>query len=182
LQPSFAFKPIDLNVTMRAHIIAVVATGWLAAAAPLGESAPFDIGLAAWGLEGYAKDNPVGPTTGGQGGSEVSVSTPDELFAAVADNEPRIVYVKGKLTLPKVARIGSNKSIIGKGWNAEITQHGLLVTNQSNVIIRNLKISFTENGDNLALNNATRVWIDHNEFQSEFGLDIGPDFYVRCLA
>jgi len=35
-------------------------------------------------LVGFAKDNPIGTTTGGEGGTKVTVTTPEALVSAVA--------------------------------------------------------------------------------------------------
>lgn len=66
--------------------------------------------------------------------------------------------------------IGSNKTLVGIGRGATIRGKGVSVTQgASNVIIRNL--SFRDlnpgvifAGDAISLNNADRVWIDHNRF------------------
>lgn len=152
----------------------------LATASPTGSGPGFDLGLAAWGLEGYAKDNPIGPTTGGKGGEKVYVSTADELIEAAKGNDPRIIYVKGAIELPSRLRLGSNKSLLGVGWNAQIKNKGITVNGTDNTIIRNLKISFIEDADCITINNATRVWVDHNEFESKLSVEVGPDFYV-CI-
>ena len=150
----------------------------LAAASPLSSIGAKTFGLAAWDLEGYAKENPIGPTTGGKGGKEVYVTTAEELLEAALGDEPRIIYVKGALELPQRLKVGSNKSILGVGWDAQILKNGISVNSTNNIIIRNLKISKILDNDGLALTNATRVWIDHNEFESEFSEEIGPDTYV----
>jgi pectate lyase len=160
------------------RIFNILLSAGLALASPLSSGPGFDLGLAAWGLEGYAKDNPIGPTTGGEGGEKVYVSTADELYAAAAGNDPKIIYVKGAIELPSRLRLGSNKSLIGVGWNAEIKKSGITVNNTDNTIIRNLKISFIVDADCISINNATRVWVDHNEFESELSVEVGPDFYV----
>ncbi|KAJ4315434.1 hypothetical protein N0V84_008381 [Fusarium piperis] len=131
--------------------------------------------LATWGLEGYAKDNPIGPTTGGRGGKTVDVSTAEQLVAAVAGTDPKIVRVKGKITLPARLKIGSNTSVIGVGVSAHITGKGLDVFSGDNVIIQNLKISHILDNDCITIRNSTRVWVDHNEFFSD--ISYGPDHY-----
>ena len=151
-----------------------------AAASPLGSIGAQTFGLAAWDMEGYAKDNPIGPTTGGKGGEEVYVSKAEDFLEAVQGDEPRIIYVKGALELPQRAKVGSNKSILGVGWKAVIQKNGISINSSNNVIIRNLKISRILDNDGLALTNSTRVWIDHNEFESEFSEEIGPDTYVSA--
>jgi len=138
------------------------------------------LGLASWDVEGYAKDNPIGPTTGGEGGETVTVDNAADFKAAVTGNDPRIVLVKGEINLPSRLKIGANKSVIGFGKTAHITGSGLDVYHVSNVIIRNLKISFIKDNDCITIRNSTRVWVDHNEFESD--ISKGPDFYVSAFA
>ncbi|KAL1958886.1 hypothetical protein VTO42DRAFT_3439 [Malbranchea cinnamomea] len=126
-------------------------------------------------LVGFGRDNPLGRTTGGEGGPTTTVSSPAALATAVAGDEARVVYVKGELALPERLRVGSNKSILGVGKTAHIRQNGISVVNSSNVIIRNLKISYILDNDGLTVQNSTRLWIDHNEFESD--MDHGPDYY-----
>jgi pectate lyase len=128
-------------------------------------------------LVGYARDNPVGKTTGGEKGEVVTVTDGAALIAAVTGTTPRTIYVEGRIDLPSRLRVGSNKSILGVGENAEIRQSGITVINATNVVIRNLAIRFIVNNDGITIQNSTRVWIDHNEFESEFSPEIGPDYY-----
>ena len=154
----------------------------LAAATPLGTSvgsiASQVLGLASWDIEGYAKNNPIGVTTGGKGGKKVYVSTADELLAAGEGTGPQVIYIKGEIALPRRLRLASDKSLIGVGWNAGLRENGITITNKTNVIIQNLKISKIVDNDCINIVNTTRVWVDHNEFESEFSVEIGPDFYV----
>ncbi|QRO01887.1 RICIN domain-containing protein [Archangium violaceum] len=66
--------------------------------------------------------------------------------------------------------VGSNKTLIGIGANAGIKGKGLIVKGgTSNVIIRNLSITDINEGiiwagDAITLDNASRVWIDHDYF------------------
>ncbi|KAM0717678.1 hypothetical protein Q7P37_007530 [Cladosporium fusiforme] len=128
-------------------------------------------------LVGYAKDNPIGTTTGGAKGEEVTVRDGAALLAAVTGTEPRTIYVEGRINVPSRLRVGSNKSIIGIGNNAEIRQNGMTIIHATNVIVRNLAIRFIVDNDGITIQNSTRIWIDHNEFESEFSEDIGPDYY-----
>ncbi|KAF2837947.1 polysaccharide lyase family 1 protein [Patellaria atrata CBS 101060] len=128
-------------------------------------------------LVGFGKDNPIGATTGGKGGRIVTVTTPEALASAVEGNEPRTVYAKGTFNLTSRLRVGSNKSIIGVGKGAEVRQNGVTIANSTNVILRNFGIRFIVDNDGITVQNSTRVWIDHNEFESEFSQEVGPDYY-----
>ncbi|EEY16304.1 hypothetical protein D7B24_001134 [Verticillium nonalfalfae] len=131
--------------------------------------------IASWDVEGFAKSNPIGVTTGGKGGPTVVATTAAELIAAVAGNDPKIVRVKGDITLAARLKVGSNKSLIGVGWSAHITGAGIDVFNGDNVILQNLKISYIVDNDCITIRNSTRVWVDHNEFTSD--ITQGPDAY-----
>ncbi|KAF5599098.1 pectate lyase 1 [Fusarium pseudocircinatum] len=133
------------------------------------------LSLATWGVEGYAKDNPIGITTGGKGGKTVTVTTAEELVAAVKGTEPKIVKLKGKVTLPSRLKVGSNTSLIGVGLTAHITGAGVDVFHGDNVILQNLKVTHILDNDCITIRNSTRVWVDHNEFSSD--INQGPDHY-----
>jgi pectate lyase len=132
--------------------------------------------IATWGVEGYAKDNPIGVTTGGKGGKTVTVTTAEQLVEAVKGNAPKIVRLKGKVELPARLAVGSNTSLVGVGLSAHITGKGVNIYNGDNVIVQNLKITEILDNDCITIRNSTRVWIDHNEFSSD--IDGGPDKYV----
>ncbi|KAJ4357752.1 uncharacterized protein N0V89_002328 [Didymosphaeria variabile] len=127
------------------------------------------------GLVGFAKDNPVGATTGGAGGETVIVSTPSALKSAATDATPRIIFLSGNFTLTSRLSIGPDKSLIGTGTGANILSNGFNIKSVSNVIIRNLGIRGDIGNDGITIQNSTRVWIDHNEFESGGFPASGPD-------
>lgn len=129
------------------------------------------------GLEGYALDNPLGPTTGGKGGKAITVKTVEELVAAVAGDSPKIIYLDGEFRPSSRLVVGSNTSLLGKGKGANIIGEGINIYNAANVIVRNISVRFVEGGDGMTVQNSTRVWVDHCEFESEISLELGPDFY-----
>lgn len=87
---------------MKFSLISILSLAFLATASPSG---------ADYSLVGFAKDNPVGPTTGGAGKKSpaVTVSSVAELVSAVAGSEPKIIYAKGNFNLTSRLRPGSNK-------------------------------------------------------------------------
>lgn len=165
-------------------------------------------------------------TTGGTGGTEVTVTKPEDLALALCatssggvctDNAPRIIRVSGILDFRgKEGRtnhsgctysnnncsvngkkeqildvmgyctgkatydlsydtagvapllVGSNKTLIGVGAASGIKGKGLMLrSGVSNIIIRNLSITDINDGiiwggDAITINNASKVWIDHN--------------------
>lgn len=119
-----------------------------------------------FGLEGFAKDNPLGPTTGGASGKTVTVTTVPEFLEAIKGSEPKIIKAKGNFNFTSRPKVGSNKSLIGFGKGAQITGAGLTIVNSSNVIVRNFAIRDILDNDGITIQNSTRVWIDHNEFSS----------------
>jgi pectate lyase len=127
--------------------------------------------------EGFAFDNPIGPTTGGSGTANI-VTTSDELVEAVRGNSPKIVHLSGNFTPAARLKVGSNTSLLGLGHGADIIGKGIDITNSTNVIVQNIAIRFVEDGDGITIQNSTRVWVDHCEFESQFSVEIGPDFYV----
>ena len=129
-------------------------------------------------MVGFATLN--GGTTGGAGGTETTVTTYDQLKAAVFGASPKIVYVVGKIEVPgggDAIEVGSNTSIIGIGNTAMISQVQLYLKNASNVIIRNIKftaIGSNKGSDSDCISIATtssgkcsNIWIDHCEFFNE---------------
>jgi len=124
---------------------------------------------------GFASQN--GGTTGGAGGSSITVTSIEELTAAVKDDKAAIVYIQGTLEGSKKIRVGSNKSILGKDSSSKLVGAGFFVKEAKNVIIRNLGISMVseDGGDAIAVQKSENVWIDHCDLSSD--LDHGKDFY-----
>lgn len=131
-------------------------------------------------LVGYARDNPIGKTTGGAKGETVTISDGAALVAAVAGDTPRTIYIEGSVNVPSRLRVGSHKSIIGVGDNAEIRENGMTIIHADNVIVRNLAIRFIVDNDGITIQNSTRVWIDHNEFESEFSRKCDVYAFKMC--
>ncbi|SMQ51250.1 unnamed protein product [Zymoseptoria tritici ST99CH_3D7] len=147
---------------------ALVVSAWPSLALP--KAAPATIG------EGFAFANPVGPTTGG-GGRAIVVTTNKELLEAVRGSSPKIIHLKGDFTPAARLKVGSNTSLLGIGKGANLVGKGIDITNSTNVIVRNIAIRFVEGGDCITIQNSTRVWVDHCEFESKFSSELGPDFY-----
>jgi len=123
-------------------------------------------------------------TTGGAGGSTVTVSSLSALTSAVSGSSAKIVQVSGTISGTADVKIGSNTTVIGLGSTASLVGISLNVDGSSNVIIRNLSISKVvasdTTGDAIHLvNGANHIWIDHNNLFSD--LDHGKDFYDGLL-
>src|SRR4051794_14206052 len=89
--------------------------------------------------DGYASLS--GGTTGGAGGSTVTVTTLDALKTAAKSSSKSTIKISGIISLSGQVDITSNKTVIGVGSNSGLSGGGLRVKNSDNVIIRNLKIS-----------------------------------------
>ncbi len=120
---------------------------------------------AAFAADGFANVN--GTTTGGAGGSSVTVTDLASLTAAIGDDTPRIVNVSGTINLGSSnVRFGSNKTIQGVGTNSGFIGD-LKGVSVNNVIIQRLNFtnkSSVGDGDGLTLQVCTHVWVDHCSF------------------
>jgi pectate lyase len=102
-----------------------------------------------YSLVGFATEN--GGTTGGEGGSEVTVTNFDELKKYAEEKETkRIIKFAGAITgSGSVAnkdyagsiKVASNKSIIGIGDKAFLDGIGFTIKDSKNIIIQNVKFS-----------------------------------------
>ncbi|GKT40338.1 pectate trisaccharide-lyase [Colletotrichum spaethianum] len=122
---------------------------------------------------GFASLN--GGTTGGAGGTEVTVTTQAELEKYAVASGKYVIKVNGRITinpLGKEIKVTSDKTIIGLGDSGELYRGGLGLNGVNNVIIRNLKIGHTnlndgvENDrDGIQADTSRNVWIDHCLFE-----------------
>ncbi len=117
--------------------------------------------------EGWASQ--AGGTTGGAGGTEVTVSTMSQLQAEAKSSGKKVIIMeKGTYTGKLV--VSSDKTIIGKELGVLI-KGSVVISNVNNVILRNFAVqgdrcnSYEEckGGDDAVgiLNNAYHVWLDH---------------------
>ncbi|GAB1521616.1 hypothetical protein RhiTH_004713 [Rhizoctonia solani] len=131
-----------------------------------------------------------GGTTGGGSATPVTVTTLDELKAAVTGNSAKVIIISGSITGNEVVKVGSNTSVLGKS-GAALNGVGLRVLDVSNVIIRNLKVYkrdfvtellskvLADAGDAIGVQAANRVWIDSLELWSD--KDHNKDYYDGLL-
>ncbi|MER7175911.1 hypothetical protein ABT367_31290 [Streptomyces mesophilus] len=118
----------------------------------------------------------AGGTTGGEGGSVVTVRTQADLARYAAAPEPYVIRIAGAIEVAPFGSdivVASDKTLVGVGTSGEIV-HGELHLNPgtSNVIIRNLTIrdSYVEGNwdgkttdfDAIQMDSVHHVWIDHN--------------------
>jgi len=117
--------------------------------------------------EGWASQ--AGGTTGGAGGTEVTVNTMSQLQSEAKSSGKKVIIIEkgnysGKLT------VSSDKTIIGKEPGVLI-KGSVVISKVSNVILRNFAVqgdrcnSYEECKDGTdavgILNNAHHVWLDH---------------------
>ncbi|MGN9867087.1 pectate lyase family protein [Bacillus swezeyi] len=137
--------------------------------------------LADFGLKGFASLN--GGTTGGEGGQTVTVTTGDQIIAALknkSSNTPLKIYVNGTITTSNTSaskidiKDVSDVSIVGSGTKGEFKGIGIKVWRAENVIIRNLKIHEVASGDKDAISiegPSSNIWVDHNELYHSLNVD-----------
>ncbi|KAJ9468893.1 Pectate trisaccharide-lyase [Diplonema papillatum] len=150
---------------------------------------------------GYADEN--GGTTGGAGGSSVTVSTGKALHTALctraATDTPIIIYVTGTITLSNTEKVSGsscntaadkielkgikNVSIIGKN-TAIFDQIGIHVRDSSNIILQNLHVrnvkksgdATSNGGDAIGMEtDVSNVWVDHCTLEASGGESDGYD-------
>jgi len=150
-------------------------------ASPAAEAAPD------FSLVGFATEN--GGTTGGAGGRTVAATTLEELTQLAKSPEPLTITIGQTISAGPAGasvRVGSNKTLLGVGEAGFLEGVGLTISDQKNVIIRNLKFTMStvtntrindENRPQVAVNDgdcvtiqgsSQNLWIDHCEF---FNLD-----------
>lgn len=101
-------------------------------------------------------------TTGGAGGSSVTVTSAAEFKTAAESSIKQIITVNGNLDLGSTAvLINSNKTVIGASESSSI-KGNLQVSNKTNVIIQNLNLSNPTGagtGDALEISGSTKVFV-----------------------
>ncbi|KAK6066236.1 pectate lyase 2 [Seiridium cupressi] len=166
---------------MRAFAFFAVLTGLAAASPTPTDDGPLDartIGKRAAITDactiGYCTQN--GGTTGGTGGTTTTVSTLPQLTAVANATGAYVILVSGAISGAAKVEVGSDKSIIGLAGSS-LTGIGLTILGQSNVIVRNMKISkvLADYGDLVTIQKSSNVWIDSNDLSND--LDHDKDYY-----
>ncbi|NUT36995.1 MAG: polysaccharide lyase family 1 protein [Hamadaea sp.] len=127
------------------------------------------------GIVGWATQ--AGGTTGGAGGSTVTVSTWADFRTQAQTAGARTILVNGMLAGSGTVEITANKTIRGVGANSGLSGTTLNIEDMqpANVIIQNLNIRGVPGTDAIQIENATHIWIDHNSMWSTIESDV--DFY-----
>lgn len=99
-----------------------------------------------------------GATTGGAGGTVVTVTNGTDFATQVGIAGSRIIQVQGVISIG-TASPTANKTILGLGTNA--TLYGRLnISGVSNVIVQNLRITAPID-DGISIWDSHHVWVDH---------------------
>ncbi|OLN97185.1 Pectate trisaccharide-lyase 1 [Colletotrichum chlorophyti] len=123
---------------------------------------------------GFASLN--GGTTGGAGGTVVTVTNQADLEKYASASGKYVIKVNGRITISpfgKEIKVASDKTVIGVGSSGELYQGGLGLNGVRNVIIRNLKIGNTKlndgvenDRDGIQADTVSNIWIDHCLFEN----------------
>jgi pectate lyase len=117
--------------------------------------------------EGWASQ--AGGTTGGAGGTEVTVNNMSQLQAEAKSSDKKVILIEKGIYTGKLT-VSSDKTIIGKEPGVLI-KGSVVISKVNNVILRNFAVqgdrcnSYEEckDGDDAVgiLNNSHHVWLDH---------------------
>lgn len=127
--------------------------------------------LVGWATEG-------GGTTGGEGGTTVTVNNATGLRNALSGSSKRIIEFSG--TINGVFNVGSNKTLRGKDASATI-KGSVVLSNCKNIILQNFSINGAGSSYEDALNlegNVYNVWADHLAIFD--GADGNFDIKTKC--
>ena len=134
-------------------------------------------------LSEYDANAPLGfgaNTTGGAGGTSVTVSTLSELQSALKSSGKKEIYIKGAIQFTSLLRVDrqSDKTLYGlpgsylySNERTTASSTGILYfKNCSNIIIRNVTFKSAgaydcDGNDNLCFENCQNMWVDHCDFQ-----------------
>ena len=116
-----------------------------------------------FGLWGFATVG--GNTTGGAGGTPVTVTTQAALQSALNQVGPMVISVSGTINIGNTTiRDRSNKTILGLGTNAALVGN-FQFQNCTNMIVRNLHLSYPGGSDGMTIQDfSERIWVDHCTF------------------
>ena len=131
------------------------------------------------GLVGWATQ--AGGTTGGTGGTTVTVSSFADFRTQAQASGARTIMVNGMLSGSGTVEISANKTIRGVGSGSGISGTTLNIEDMApaNVVIQNMNIRGVPGNDAIQIENATHIWVDHNTMSSTIESD--PDFYDGML-
>lgn len=111
----------------------------------------------------------VSGTTGGEGGTRVTVTSANELLDYISRSGAYIIEISGTIHLSSgMYDVASNKTLIGLGANAVIDGGGLDLSGVENVIIQNIAFR-NANDDSINVQESSHhIWIDHCDFSNGY--------------
>ncbi|MHA7966527.1 pectate lyase family protein [Paenibacillus sp. CAU 1782] len=180
MRKSLSFGLIIAMVSSLVAIVPAAASPSLQADAVIANASTPD-----FSMKGFATFG--GGTTGGEGGTTVTVSTGNQLLQALSSKPagtPLKIYVNGTITPANTSATKidikdvSNVSILGVGTNGVFRGIGIKIWRANNIIIRNVKIHEVAIGDKDAISiegPSSNIWIDHNELHHSLNVD--KDYY-----
>ena len=115
-------------------------------------------------------------TTGGTGGTEVTVTSLAQLISEAGSAGKKIIKIGQTIGASgTIIELSNDKTILGVGDKALLTGIGFHLKNVSNVIIRNVKMTMIGGGADDIIGGETtgsatggNYWIDHCEFYNEY--------------
>lgn len=129
--------------------------------------------------DGGFESSPIGfaaGTTGGVGGTTVTVTTIGALTTEAKSAGKKIIKISGIIRGTEQINVTSDKTIVGVGADSGLVGAGFFVKKAHNVIIRNLKISYSPAPvDLIQIQKSDHVWVDHNELFNDTSHD--KDYY-----
>lgn len=128
-----------------------------------------------------------GGTTGGAGGTTVTVRTGEQMLDALSDKDdstPLTIRVDGTISLSNTdaskldIKDVNDVSVIGVGNRGVLDGIGIKIWRANNIIVRNLTIRYVREGDGDGISiegPSSNIWIDHNTLYNS--LDVDKDYY-----
>jgi pectate lyase len=157
-------KPAFSRRSLRMAAAGIVATG-VAAAMIINQAGVANAATYESSPVGWASQN--GGTTGGAGGTTVTVTTASALDTYLQASGKYIIKVSGMISLSGMHKVASNKTIQGVGSSSGLNGGGLNLSSVSNVIIRNMVFKNADD-DSINVQYSTNVWIDHNDLSAGY--------------
>ena len=117
--------------------------------------------------------------TGGTLGKTVEPETVEELKSFLSSEDTLVINVSKHFIGSGEIGIKSNKSLIGINDSAHIEGITMAVSNCRNIIFKNLTFSKVQTMDEMEINGAKNIWIDHCEFFTDRLHD--KDYYDGLL-
>lgn len=117
--------------------------------------------------------------TGGSEGSTVEPENVEDLKAFLTADEPYVIRISKHFKGEGEIKVNSNKTLIGTNDTAHIEGMMMSIASVRNIIIQNVSFSRVVTMDEMELNGARNIWIDHCEFFTD--RDHDKDYYDGLL-